>query len=149
MRHSVYGKKLGRSKNQRTALTKSLVRSLILSEKIQTTQAKAKAVKGLIDRIINKAKNPDTRRLVSQFLTQKEVTEKLFNQIVPRLGNRNSGYTSVVKMGTRLGDGAMMVQIRLLLEESKDKKGVAKKENGKQELVKKKSTKAETVGENK
>lgn len=118
MRHNVYGKKLGRDKNQRTALFKSLINSLILSEKIETTESKAKAVKGLVDRIITQAKTPSTQRLVSQFLTQKKITDKLIKEILPRLETRTSGYTSVVKLGRRQGDGTMMVRMSLLLEES-------------------------------
>lgn len=123
MRHSVYGKKLGRNKNQRTALFKSLVQNLILSGSIQTTDTKAKSIKGLVDKIINQAKSPNTQRLVSQFLTQKKVQDKLINEIVPALSSRNSGYTTVVKMGRRLGDGAPIVRMSLLLEESKGTKG--------------------------
>ena len=119
MRHNVYGKKLSRNKNERTGLFKNLVQSLVQHEKIETTEAKAKAIKGLIDKIINQAKTPSTRRLVSQFLIQKKTQEKLFNELLPRLVTRTSGYTSTVKMGRRLGDGTMMVQIRLLVEEVK------------------------------
>lgn len=92
------------------------MRSLILSEKIHTTQAKAKAVKGLIDQIINQAKSKNTEKLVSQFLANKKVEEKLFKDFVPRLQNRTSGYTSIVKLGRRVGDGAPLVQMQLLLE---------------------------------
>lgn len=117
MRHKVYGKHLGRDKNQRTALFRSLVRSLVLSEKIETTEAKAKAIKSLVDKLITQAKSPTTKRLVSQFLTDKQISEKFINEIVPRLTSRNSGYTSTVRLGPRLGDGAMIVQMRLLLDD--------------------------------
>ncbi len=119
MRHNVYGKHLSRSSNQRTALFRSLVRSLIISEKIQTTEAKAKAIKGLVDKIITQAKSPTTRRLVSQFLTDKKISDKLINELLPRLDSRTSGYTSIIKTGRRLGDGALMVTMRLLVEEPK------------------------------
>lgn len=118
MRHKVYGKHLGRNKDERTALFKNLVQSLLLFEKIQTTEAKAKAIKGLVDKIINQAKSPTTRRFVTQFLNLKQIQEKLFKDLVPRLKDRNSGYTSIVKIGRRLGDGAMMVQMRLLASDS-------------------------------
>ena len=121
MRHKIYGKHLGRSKNERKALFGSLIRSLILSEKIETTEAKAKAVKGLVDKIINQAKSPNTRRLLGQFLTDKAITEKLIKEIVPRLKDRHSGYTSLVKLGRRLGDNAMLVRMSILLEEPKPK----------------------------
>lgn len=121
MRHRVYGKHLSRDKDKKEALFKSLVSSLIMSEKIKTTQAKAKAIKGLIDKIINQAKTPNTRRLVSQFLVKKEIQEKLIKDLVPRLKERTSGYTSIVRLGRRLGDGAMMVQIRLITDVAKSK----------------------------
>lgn len=123
MRHRVYGKHLGRSKDQRTALFKSLVRSLILEESIKTTLPKSKAVKGLVDKIITQAKSETSKRLVAQFLTHKTVLDKLNNEILPRVGSRTSGYTSVVKLGPRLGDGAMIVKMSLILDESKVAKG--------------------------
>lgn len=116
MRHRVYGKHLGRDKDQRTALFKSLVRSLILEESIKTTQPKAKAVKGLVDKIITQAKSETSKRLVSQFLVHKNVQDKLTKEILPRVKSRTSGYTSMVKLGPRLGDGAMMVKVSLILE---------------------------------
>lgn len=130
MRHNVYGKKLSRTKNQRTALFRSLVQSLILHESIQTTSAKASAVKGLVDRLVTQAKSENTRRLVSQFLTDKRIFEKLVNDLAPRLSDRNSGYTSVVRLGYRQGDGAMIVQMKLLTQnkvESKQSEKVATK----------------------
>lgn len=133
MRHRVYGKHLGRDKNQRTALFKGLVQSLIVSEQIKTTESKAKAIKGLVDKLITQAKSPITRRLVSQFVTSKQAQEKLINDLLPRLSSRNSGYTSVVKLGRRLGDGAMMVQMSLLVEENKKEPKSAKKETDKKE----------------
>lgn len=126
MRHRVYGKLLGRNKNERTRLFKSLVQSLFLSESIQTTEAKAKAIKGLVDKLITQAKSPNTRRLVTQFLVDKKTQEKLIKDLAPRLKSRTSGYTSIVKIGKRLGDGAMMVQVKLLVEgEEKSKKSTA------------------------
>lgn len=101
MRHNVNGKKLGRDKNERTALFKNLVRSLILHGSIITTEVKAKAIKGLVDKMINQAKKKSTTQ---------------FKEIIPRLKTRVSGYTSVVKLGPRQGDGAMMVKMSLLLE---------------------------------
>lgn len=145
MRHSVYGKKLGRDKNERTALFKNLVQSLIQASSIETTEAKAKAIKGLVDKIINQAKTPSTQRLVSQFLTQKKTTEKLFKEVLPRLKTRNSGYTSIVKLGRRLGDGAMVVRMSLLLEESKavTKKEVTGEKEEKEEKVEKSKVKTQ------
>jgi large subunit ribosomal protein L17 len=121
VRHRVYGKHLSRSKNERTGLFRNLVQSLVISEKIQTTESKAKAIKGLVDKLINQAKSPNTRRLVSQFLVHKPAHDKLINDLLPRLQSRNSGYTTTVRLGRRLGDGAMVVQMSLLVEESAKK----------------------------
>ncbi|MBI2022296.1 50S ribosomal protein L17 [Candidatus Daviesbacteria bacterium] len=153
MRHRVYGKLLGRDKNQRTALFKALVQSLILSEKIQTTEAKAKAIKGLIDKLITQAKSPNTRRLVGQFLVSKQVQDKLIKDIAPRLKSRTSGYTSITKLGRRMGDGAMIVQMRLLVESVepvkpvksvKAKEAAAKAETKKLKAAEKPKSKKET-----
>ncbi len=113
MKHNVYGKKLGRDKNQRTALFRSLVRHLILHENIQTTETKVKAVKGLIDRLVIKARDPkeSSKRVVNAFLTQPEVSKKLFDDIAPRFKGRTSGFTTTAKLGVRQGDGAMMVRL--------------------------------------
>lgn len=128
MRHNVYGKHLSRSKNERSALFKNLVRSLLLSEKIETTQAKAKAVKGLVDKIITQAKSSNGKYLLSKTISDKSVSEKLLTVLVPRLSDRVSGYTSTVALGRRLGDGAMVVQMRLLLSDEVKAKSKPKEE---------------------
>jgi large subunit ribosomal protein L17 len=118
VRHRVYGSKLSRDKNQRTALFRSLIRELIIQESITTTQAKAKAIKGLVDRLITKSKASDnaSKTVVSSFLTQPEVRKKLSDDILPKLGDRTSGFTEVVRLGIRPGDGTMMVKMSLLTE---------------------------------
>ena len=122
MRHRVYGKKLGRTRNARIALFRNLVQSLLISESIETTETKAKAIKGLVDKLINQAKTPATRRLVSQFLTNKTFAERLVKDIAPRLKDRSSGYTSIVKVGRRLGDCSMVVRMSLLVTPPEEKK---------------------------
>lgn len=97
------------------------MQSLILSEKIQTTEAKAKAIKPLVDKLITQAKSKTANRHVFEFFSQKTTAQKLVDDIAPRTGNRTSGYTSTVRVGSRLGDGAMMVSMSLLLEEGKAK----------------------------
>lgn len=105
MRHKVYGKQLGRNKDEREALFKNLVQSLFLHEKIHTTEAKAKAIKGLVDKLINQAKSSKGEKLVSD--------------IASRYNQRNSGYTSLIRVGQRKGDGAMMVRMSLMEGDSK------------------------------
>ena len=120
MRHRVYGKHLGRNKNQRTALFKGLVRSLILEEAIITSEAKAKAVRGLFDRLVVRSKEGSTagRNVLLASLPQKDVLKKLTEEIAPRYKNRTSGFTNLVRMGTRPGDGTMMVKLSLVEEET-------------------------------
>lgn len=117
MRHNVYGRHLGRTKNQRTSLFRNLVGALILNGSIETTEAKAKAIKGLVDKIINQAKNKNSQRLVSQFLVHKNIQEKLFKEIIPVTKDRNSGFTSIVKLGQRLGDNTMKVRMSIISDE--------------------------------
>lgn len=131
MRHRVYGKHLSRDKNQRTALFRSLVGALFIHGSIETTESKAKSVKALVDKIINQAKNKNTQRLVQSFLIQKPIQEKLIKEIGPALKDRTSGYTSIVRLGSRPGDGAMIVKMSLLGNISKglpEKKEVVTKE---------------------
>lgn len=114
MRHRVYGAHLGRDRNERTALFRSLARGLFLHGTIQTTESKAKSVKGLIDKIINLAKNKDSQRLLPSYVIQQSARERLVKEIAPKLKDRNSGYTSIVKLGRRQGDGAMVVRMSLI-----------------------------------
>lgn len=116
MRHSIYGKHLGRDKNQRTALFRGLVRSLILYGHIHTTETKAKAIKGLFDKLVTASKK-DTeagKRVVQSFLPQKAINQRLLNDIAPKFKDRNSGFTKTVKLGRRLGDQAMMVEMKIV-----------------------------------
>lgn len=138
MRHRVYGRHFGRNKDERTALFKTLVQSLFVTESIQTTQAKAKSIKGLVDKLINQAKSPATRRLIHQFIISKEISGKLIKDIAPRFKGRTSGYTSIIKVGKRAGDGADMVRMSLIegpvKQEASSKQQVVRE---KKEIVKK------------
>ena len=140
MRHRVYGKHLGRDKNQRTALFRGLTRSLILQGHITTTEAKAKAIKGLLDRLISKSREntPASRRVVESAVPQKEVSKKLFEETAPSFPTRTSGFTRMVRLGIRAGDGAMMVRMSLISDKSapiqsgSDKIGGSEKEEAKE-----------------
>ncbi|MDD5415589.1 MAG: 50S ribosomal protein L17 [Candidatus Daviesbacteria bacterium] len=136
MRHRVYGKHLGRNKDERKNLFKGLVRLLLIHGTIQTSETKAKAIKGLVDRIINLAKDKRETRLKS-FLVDKNLRERLIKDIIPRLSvARTSGYTSIVRMGTRLGDQTTMVKMSLIgVEELKPLEKESSSKN--QELSKK------------
>lgn len=119
MRHRVYGKHLGRDKNQRTALFRGLIRSLFLQGSLTTTNTKAKSIKGLVDRLITKSKNKSeaSKRVITSIISQPEVINKLIQEIGPRYKERQSGFTQVVRLGKRMGDGAMMVRMNLIEEE--------------------------------
>lgn len=113
MRHRQKGKKLSRSTKQRQALFKGLLQSLIINEQIKTTEAKAKAIKGLMDKLIAQAKKGSlsARRQVLAFLPNKQAVHKLFDVIAPRTKDRTSGFTRFVRLGRRRGDNALMAKV--------------------------------------
>ncbi|MCK4371563.1 MAG: 50S ribosomal protein L17 [candidate division Zixibacteria bacterium] len=125
-------KKLGRTKSHREAMLGNMAMSLFQHRMIKTTDAKAKALRPLVDRIISTAKK-DTlaaKRQVAKTVKNKEVFKKLFNEIVPQFADRNSGFSRVIKLGVRRGDGAPLSVVELLTEKPKaatDKKGKKKK----------------------
>lgn len=125
MRHRVYGRHLGRDKDERKSLFRGLIRELILHESIVTTEAKAKSIKGLVDRLIakSKAEQSSSRRVVERFLPHKEIVKKLIEEVAPRYKERSSGFTNLVRLGQRAGDGSMMVRMSLIEETSKEKEG--------------------------
>ena len=116
MRHQVAGLKLGRTTSQWWALYRNQVTALLTHEKITTTEAKAKEIRSLAERMITLGKegNLASRRRVLAFITDKKVVEKLFNEIAPDYADRVGGYTRLVKLGPRPGDNAPMVQIELV-----------------------------------
>ncbi len=125
MRHHLAGKRLGRSKDERTALRRILIAQLIEHERIETTQAKALAVRGQAERLITMAKRGikegdaqmvHARRLAASRLSNPKAVTKLFDDIAPRYADRLGGYTRIVKLGPRLGDNAEMVLIELIEE---------------------------------
>ena len=131
MRHRKAGRKLGRNTNQRQALIKGLIRSLILNERLNTTEAKAKTIRGLVDKLITKAKagSLSARRRVLAFLPDKKAVNKLFDDIAGRNKTRVSGFTTLVRLGRRRGDNAMMAKLEIIDKklEPKPKKASAKK----------------------
>jgi len=116
MRHRKKGKKLGRNIKQRQALFKGLIQSLIVNEQIKTTEAKAKAIKGLTDKLITQAKKGSlsARRQVLSFLPDKKAVHKLFDVIAPRTKDRTSGFTRFVRLGRRRGDNAQMTRVEFV-----------------------------------
>lgn len=116
MRHRVAGYKLGRNTSHRRALLRNLVTSLIMEERIETTTAKAKAIKPLVEKMITLGKRGDlaARRLAAGYLMTDESVKKLFTTVGPRFGDRTGGYTRIIRTGHRKGDGGESVFIELL-----------------------------------
>lgn len=125
MRHKVAGIKLGRSKDQRKSLRRNLIKELFDHGRIQTTRAKADAVRGQAERLITLAKRGiraseiqqvHARRLAAARIGDAALVKKLFDDIAPRFESRPGGYTRLVKLGPRLGDAAEMVILELVEE---------------------------------
>ena len=120
MKHRVYGKHLGRNKDERERLFKSLIQSLFLHGSIKTSSEKAKAVKGLVDKVINLAKDKTRNHLLQSYVANDQLQVRLIKEIAPKMATRTSGYTSLIRLGQRLGDNAMMVRMSLIgMEELK------------------------------
>ncbi len=118
MRHREKGRQLGRNTKHRWALYRSLVTSLLEHERIETTEAKAKEIRGFTDRMITLGKEgglPARRRALS-FLRSKDVVSKLFSDVAGRFRERNGGYTRIIKTRRRIGDAAEMVAIELVVK---------------------------------
>ena len=116
MRHSVKGRKLGRTASHKSALLNSLTTSLLKYKRIKTTEAKAKETRTFVEKLITKAKrnNLHVRRQVMAIVNDKEVFKELFSEIIPKIGERPGGYTRVVKLGSRSGDAAAMAILELV-----------------------------------
>jgi large subunit ribosomal protein L17 len=116
MRHAKKGRKLGTSASHRKAMLRSLAASLLANERIKTTEARAKEVRPVVDRIITWAKRGDvhSRRLALAELGDRDLAHKVFDDIADRYAEREGGYTRILKLGPRKGDGAPMVIIELV-----------------------------------
>ena len=116
MRHLKAGKKLGRNTSHRRALLRNLVTSLIVEERIETTEAKAKAMRPLVEKMITLGKRGDVsaRRMAAGYLMTPDSVKKLFDTVAPRMGDRNGGYLRIIHKGFQVGDGAEKVYIELM-----------------------------------
>ena len=119
MRHKISGRRLARDTGQRKALFKTMLTELFKNERIETTEAKAKAIRGQAEKLITLARRGDlaARRRVYSELTQPAVAKKLFEEIAPEFKNRSGGYTRTYKLGPRKGDAAQMVLLELVENE--------------------------------
>lgn len=113
MRHQKKRHLLGRPADQRKAVLRSLTTALLKHDSISTTEAKAKAVRPVVEEIITLAKRGDlhARRQVAAYVYEKDVVKRLFDEIAPRFNETNGGYARIVKTAPRMGDGAPMAII--------------------------------------
>jgi large subunit ribosomal protein L17 len=116
MRHQRAGKKLGRDASHRRALYANLAGALIEHGRIKTTEAKAKAVKPIVEQMITLGRRGDlhARRQALSFLRSQDVVHTLFSDVGPRFAERPGGYTRIVKLGPRAGDSAQMAYLELV-----------------------------------
>jgi large subunit ribosomal protein L17 len=133
MRHLVKKKKLQRDTAQRRALLRNLVTSFLEKERIRTTLAKAKATRPLAEKMITLARMDSlhAKRQALRFIYKKPVVKKLFEELGPRFSERPGGYTRIVKIGPRAGDGAEMAILELIGSEFKKKEKKKSKEKAK------------------
>jgi large subunit ribosomal protein L17 len=125
MRHQVFGYRLGRTKDQRIGLRRTLINQLFTNEKLTTTRAKAMAIRGDAEKLITLARNSNkgseidkvnARRLAAARMNDAVLVKRLFDEIAPRFANRPGGYTRLFRLGPRKGDSAEMVMLELVEE---------------------------------
>jgi large subunit ribosomal protein L17 len=117
MANRIDGRKLSRKTGPRMALYKNLAVSVLRYERVKTTEAKAKEIRGQVERMITLAKRGDLaarRSVISQLPNEPLVVSKLFDEIAPKYADRTSGFTRIVRIGQRKGDAAEIVQIELV-----------------------------------
>lgn len=117
MRHGKTKRKLGRTSSHRTALFRNQLQSFVENERIVTTLEKAKELRPLAERCVTKGKDSESvaaRRWVRRYIPNRDLVKKLFDDIAPRFQDRPGGYTRIVKLGPRQGDGAEMAVLELV-----------------------------------
>ena len=143
MRHGCKVNKLSRTHAHRVAMLSNMASSLILHKRIETTLAKAKALRGYVEPLINRTKADSThqRRMVFSYLQNKEAVKELFGDVATKVANRPGGYTRILKLGRRMGDGAEMVMMELvdyneaMLKETTAKKAKTTRRGGKKKAA--------------
>lgn len=145
MRHNVDGRKLGRPTSHRLSMLKNLVTSLFERERLRTTVPKAKELRRVAERLITLAKRGELhhRRQALSVIQCKGTVKKLFDKIGPRFAGRDGGYTRIIRVGPRLGDGAEMAYLELIGSEFKPKVVAKDKKKGKKAPEESKQGKAE------
>jgi large subunit ribosomal protein L17 len=144
MRHQVSGRKLNRSAAHRKALLRNLVTALIRHERIRTTDAKAKELRGVADRLVTLGKQATlhAKRRAFDRVRDREAVTKLFEEIAPRFKDRPGGYTRITKIGVRHGDAAAVSLIEWTSETEKVKKKPRRRKAQATEAPKKKAAAA-------
>lgn len=119
MRHRIAGRKLGRTSSHRIAMLRNMVSSLLIHERIRTTEAKAKELRRVAERMITLGKRGDlhARRQAAAVVRGRQATRKLFTDLADRYREIRGGYTKTVKLGRRRGDGAMLSLVELVIPE--------------------------------
>jgi large subunit ribosomal protein L17 len=155
MRHRVGGKKLGRKTAHRIMMFRNMVTSFLDKERIHTTLPRAKALRPIAERMITLGKRESlhARRRALSFIKDPLVVSKLFSTLAPRFAQRNGGYTRIIRLGFRDGDGAQMAILELLgsdfKSESAEKGGKKSKKAAKSETGASESKKAKETGKKK
>ncbi|MBN2283958.1 MAG: 50S ribosomal protein L17 [Deltaproteobacteria bacterium] len=123
MRHRKAGRKLGRTSSHRKAMLRNMVTSLLRHDKIVTTDAKAKELRSVAEKMITLGKRGTlhARRQALAFIRDRSVTERVFDELASRYNERPGGYTRIIKAGYRVGDNAPMSIIELVVDEKKKK----------------------------
>jgi len=144
MKKQVFGRHLKRDANERKALFKNLLTSLVIEERITTTQAKAKAIRSAADKLVTKAKKggPDAYRNLAPDIRY-DAVEKLIKTIAPRFADRQGGYTRIVKVGRRVADNASQVVMEWVVQSEKLEVTGEKSKKGEKKTDKKTPVKAE------
>ncbi len=118
MRHGAKSRQLSRTASHRRAMLRNMATSLLEHDRIETTEAKAKELRPYVEKLITLARRGDlhARRLVERKIKDRSVTGKLFKELGPRFASRPGGYTRIIKLGHRVGDGAELARIELLAD---------------------------------
>lgn len=116
MRHRIHGRKFGRNTSQRRAMFRQLAISLILNERITTTEAKAKELRSVVEKLVTIAREDSshTRNIVMSRLDHQPSVDRLFSEVAPRYSDQAGGYTRMAKLGVRKGDAAPLVLIEFV-----------------------------------
>jgi large subunit ribosomal protein L17 len=141
MRHNKSGRKLGRVSEHRRALFRNQLKSLVTHERIITTLPKAKELRPIAERIVTMARDSESvhaRRLVGRWLSDRDLVKRLFSEIAPRFAQRPGGYTRIVKLGPRRGDGAELAILEFVDYRLPEAKGKAATAEAKKERKRKK-----------